>query len=177
MCLSVRSCCWTGGVLPGMFCSWLEAMCLSLAWHCAWWCACKCVHAARAGGGLRFGNNIDLLLHDSVLASMFDWCWLCLLADASHVRLKCWEAYCIDPDILSILFNRCMPKHFAFCNCRYRAYVAACAAALQQLAMLLPQQQPGRFPANAAVPPAAVGCMTAEEATALGVAIPPAPFR
>lgn len=60
---------------------------------------------------------------------------------------------------------------------RYKAYVASAAAALQQLASLLQQQQPGLFGGNSAVLPAAVGCMSAEEAAALGVAIPPAPFR
>jgi hypothetical protein len=62
-------------------------------------------------------------------------------------------------------------------TCRYKAYVASAAAALQQLAALLQQQQPGQFPPATAVPPAAVGCMSTEAAAALGVAVPPVPFR
>lgn len=59
---------------------------------------------------------------------------------------------------------------------RYRHYVAAAAHGLNQLAAALQQQQPEKFTVGTLVAPAAVGEVHAENAAALGVNLPKAPF-
>eukprot|EP00879_Flechtneria_rotunda_P003308 GHRR01003534.1.p1 GENE.GHRR01003534.1~~GHRR01003534.1.p1 ORF type:complete len:518 (+),score=215.88 GHRR01003534.1:1221-2774(+) len=60
---------------------------------------------------------------------------------------------------------------------RYKAYVAAAAQQLNQLAAALQQQQPQEFPFGSAAPPAAVAAVEPLQAAAWGVILPTMPFK